>query len=55
MIVRPNFFFSSSRFTAHRDVDDDAMEEDSIAEASGNRRRRLWKASCTAAALTYLM
>ena len=31
--------------------DEDAMDQDPIAEVSGNKRRRLWKASCTAAAL----
>ena len=31
--------------------DDNSMDQDSIAEVTGNKRRRLWKASCTAAAL----
>ncbi|KAF8573972.1 hypothetical protein K439DRAFT_890278 [Ramaria rubella] len=31
--------------------DDDTMDHDSVREVSGNKRRRLWKVSCTAAAL----
>ncbi|KAF8530254.1 nuclear pore protein 84/107 [Hysterangium stoloniferum] len=31
--------------------EDDAMYDDSVAEVTGNKRRRLWKKSCTAAAL----
>jgi hypothetical protein len=30
---------------------DEAMDDDSVAEVTGNKRRRLWKKSCIAAAL----
>ncbi|KAF8492248.1 nuclear pore protein 84/107 [Gautieria morchelliformis] len=43
--------FDWTALSRNFNLEDDAMEQDPNVQVSGNKRRRLWKASCTLAAL----